>query len=689
MPRGSGCVTCKAKRMKCDEGKPSCEQCSRRRVPCGGYRKNLRWRTYPASQVAVYHKRSDGSSKQKSIEGIRRPTITAPKHLQKSSNTQFQYQEYSSPGEEIEILNEDNLNIVACDDESFISNWAPGSFFQDDFQEPPDQILDSSRTMESYVSNSSNISLTAFSDPFSNLLSTNVGWLSSKNDESTLSQESQWSWLFDTMDFHETPNPASSISAFPTTGFDSASISESVSSKIDPNKDLLTLFRQPQFHSDSTEIIAVVFHQQTCNILSILEETRQNPWKAYIWPMAKDYPPLYDSIAAMTCFHMSKAQPRLRDRGLEHMQSSIHGLDMDNTMGNINLDTKLAATLALGFAKAWDHQISSTGMYYISRARTLTKEVLSSQLLSHSSHKDISQFRVLINICLYMDTIARFTSTDNDQEPTNPPLILDNGYPSPPFSGTSIDPLMGCASSLFPYIAEVADLVRRVRSRMATRNSPTLISQGTKLKKKIEDWTVPIEESLGSTISQEMTEYIQTAEAYRWATLLLLHQAVPELPSRISLWGLAEKVLVFLATVPLTSNTRIVQIFPLMVAGCEAIEEEDRDWVEERWKLMARHMITGIVDRCLQISSEVWKRRDEYVAMHGYCPVFGKIVSVQGSSSATGSSDFPMSAAFSRGVDTLTRSGCVEYTVKGGLHWLGVMKDWGWEGEKICFFSHS
>jgi hypothetical protein len=36
----------------------------------------------------------------------------------------------------------------------------------------------------------------------------------------------------------------------------------------------------------------------------------------------------------------------------------------------------------------------------------------------------------------------------------------------------------------------------------------------------------------------------------------------------------------------------------------------------------------------------------------------------------------PISAAFeSGGVDTLTQSGCIEYTMRGRLHWLGVLKD--------------
>lgn len=42
----SGCATCKQKRLKCDEGKPSCQQCHRRNVTCEGYKKDFKWRAF-------------------------------------------------------------------------------------------------------------------------------------------------------------------------------------------------------------------------------------------------------------------------------------------------------------------------------------------------------------------------------------------------------------------------------------------------------------------------------------------------------------------------------------------------------------------------------------------------------------------------------------------------------------------
>lgn len=39
----SGCITCKAKHLKCDETKPECKVCTSKGWTCGGYQRELRW----------------------------------------------------------------------------------------------------------------------------------------------------------------------------------------------------------------------------------------------------------------------------------------------------------------------------------------------------------------------------------------------------------------------------------------------------------------------------------------------------------------------------------------------------------------------------------------------------------------------------------------------------------------------
>jgi hypothetical protein len=200
----------------------------------------------------------------------------------------------------------------------------------------------------------------------------------------------------------------------------------------------------------------------------------------------------------------------------------------------------------------------------------------------------------------------------------------------------------------------------------------------------------------------------------------MLYQAIPELPNLTSYGELGQKILIYLATIPLSSTTIIVHIYPLLVAGCDAVEEEDREFVRERWAAMSQRMVTGTVDRCTKITEEVWKRREEYLFTRGLAFTStgvrisnaasnesvalskdiasfinfgtspGANTTSSGGSAAQASermmrkgNDFPISAAFKKGVDILTRSGSTEYTVRGRLHWLGVMKDWNWPGEPV------
>ena len=61
--RCSGCITCKAKRLKCDESKPTCQQCARRSVTCGGYKKDFKWR--PFEETAYTSKAPPGKVKKR------------------------------------------------------------------------------------------------------------------------------------------------------------------------------------------------------------------------------------------------------------------------------------------------------------------------------------------------------------------------------------------------------------------------------------------------------------------------------------------------------------------------------------------------------------------------------------------------------------------------------------------------
>ena len=274
---------------------------------------------------------------------------------------------------------------------------------------------------------------------------------------------------------------------------------------------------------------------------------------------------------------------------------------------------------------------------------------------------------------------------------------------------------MGCANTLFPIIGRVANLVRKVQRTKS--NGPSIISQAVQLKSQIEEWTPPsfIEDPEDETTSPH--DSIKTAIAYQYATLLYLHQAVPEIPSQSSS-VLAKRVLCELATVEPRSRSVIVHIYPLMAAGCEAMDQEDRDWVKERWGFMSSRMKLGILEKCLEVTKEVWSRRDAYEAERmvidsmrndSYSPdtplkrdfeSFFEDYDVDSEfcwlNAGTKRRALDVNSAYaippsSPVVEEPARKkqpsngnmDCLEheFTVKGRLHWLGVMKDWNWEGQ--------
>jgi Fungal specific transcription factor domain len=396
----------------------------------------------------------------------------------------------------------------------------------------------------------------------------------------------------------------------------SPSPSESSSSSTSSAMDL---WSQPRLRPNSQEMLLLQFDRHTCGILSVKDGPNENPWRTVVWPLALESKPLYHAVASMTAFHNSKASPELRVDGMRHMHKSVtklattlNNMKFDDRSNGNELEAALATTLVLAFGESWD-QHTSTGIKHLKGAKYFVNQAVVKHQNKVQEGRQNSQqsnrLKFLCNSFIYMDVLARLTSLEEDDFADLDKVLATF---SEPFDNlTEIDPLMGAASTLFPLIGRVAAIVTRVRT--SDENSFTLISDAIELRKKIEQWQAP---ALGNfevpeDPTSEVQHSLQTAEAYRWATLLHLHQAVPEIPSDTAA-VLADRVLKYLATVPLSSRAIIVQIFPLLAASCEAMTQEDRYWVKNRWAAMSARMWIGNVDKCFEVIKEVWERRDAF-----------------------------------------------------------------------------
>lgn len=472
------------------------------------------------------------------------------------------------------------------------------------------------------------------------------------------------------------------------------------------------LYVQPHFSITSPEMLTRRFDRETCGILSVKDGPTENPWRTLIWPLARDCPALYHAIASLTSFHQSRDSRALRIQGIDHMNTALQALA--SSLENMRFDAAISTTLVLAFSESWDQHIS-TGINHIKGAKILIDRALTQHSRNPMRGDEFTRLKFLCKSWIYIDVIARLTSADDDEFDDYDALFENSNMVDQNDAG--LDPLMGCASSLFPIIGRVANLVRKVRR--TDGNSPSIISQSVELKRRLEDWMPPsyIEDPEDETTTPH--EARNTATAYKYATLLYLHQAVPEVPSSPSL-ALAKKILCELALVPPKSRSTIVHIYPLMAAGCEMVDPEDRKWVRERWELMHQRMKIGVIEKCLEVTKEVWSRRDAYAAesclnqldqlactsptipslKREFCStsdffepdggcwrldLANKRRAVGGAAPYGGPTPVPVSPALGGGFRRLGTPGTenlkVEFTVKGRLHWLGVMKDWNWEGK--------
>ncbi|KAK6461071.1 fungal-specific transcription factor domain-containing protein [Scheffersomyces coipomensis] len=269
-----------------------------------------------------------------------------------------------------------------------------------------------------------------------------------------------------------------------------------------------------------------------------------------------------------------------------------------------------------------------------------------------------------------------------------------------------IDPLLGCGQSLFSIMGKVANLIAKIRKIKRNekwkgngRNSLTTITLATELKRQLIEWKPTITAEMINQAGMyedntnrsmwDIPSCIATAEAYRFATLLYLHQAVPEIPSSGS-HQLAEKIFILLASIPTNSDLHTILIFPLLVSSCEAEAGEEREWCEDRWSLLSQKLWIGNIDRAFEVVKEVWKRKNEYIQKmkSDVRNNSGNNAGGSGSGRSKGNEDeelrnISVQISGLMAVINNDQNATPIDDIKGGitsrLHWSTVMKEWGWE----------
>jgi hypothetical protein len=430
--------------------------------------------------------------------------------------------------------------------------------------------------------------------------------------------------------------------------------------------------RSIQDRSDSPEVLLSHFRDQICPMLSITG-SQENMWKSLVLPLVHNSQSLCLAISALTALHISTnntSSIQLHAHGAGLLLQSFRSLQSE-----LNRTERMIGTLATiillaswtGWSEGLHHAkthmngasalLSQIGSRYMQQTWRFSSNEKCALMFLVSTFVHIAALSSLVHAAIAKGNI-RFL-TDSMVADGMGGFQMRHGFLGTTHPLISLDPWLDCLSTSIYLMKQAALVCHDVVS--GTSTSSAICQRATRLKQEIEGWTPTIRRprSRAQLFTADEEYMLHTAEAYRYATLLYLHQAVPEMLSASS-QQLATTAIAHLCSCPPSATITFAQTYPLFVAGCEVTSKEDRQWVKERWTTKMMCMRVPNISKCWEITQEVWKRRDAYKQMRRESSV---------SHQRCAASQCPVEA---EDMD-------VEFTVKGSLHWAQIMKERDWE----------
>ncbi|KIW11248.1 hypothetical protein PV08_10548 [Exophiala spinifera] len=331
------------------------------------------------------------------------------------------------------------------------------------------------------------------------------------------------------------------------------------------------------------------FDDQICSITCHRERPPEIS-ASLLWSSALRWPALFRGIAAISEFNDSREGTHLRSFAFSQLKLSIHMLF--SKVDDMHLEAALATSLVMAQCDGWcgcpgmcsEHIDLPGRRRWPNTAMNMQKQRVREGARGPrplefccSSHVYLDVIRSLIPF-----RVGKVGYTE---------ILPVNQSDRARFA---VDPLMGCTATLFPLISATAALVQLVEcrhryawpfpGRRPYGNSSSIISLAQDLKNQLEEWSVPFAPDVFQHPEDSdcrIYHSIQMAEAARHATLLNLHQAVPEVPGEPSMVMAGEVLGRLLDAMPESIRTSFREIFPLLAAGA-LIDAEDIEWLSKR-----------------------------------------------------------------------------------------------------------
>jgi hypothetical protein len=323
----------------------------------------------------------------------------------------------------------------------------------------------------------------------------------------------------------------------------------------------------------------------TLAALITMAPTAQNPFHAHVTPIVFHSKALRSAVCSMAAYHLGilKADDSLHTVGTSYQIRAIASL-----RESIATEKPLVSLAAIVILQITDRLFNATfgasfGANHLEGAKIIIKQAGPEALDCHLG-------RFLLSICSHHDAI---TSVSRRESP-----ILGLGGDVPYIDG--MKPMRGL-KILWATIGQI--------SRMCTQDKALHDSEGAAIELTLQtlDVFASCESDIGHTI-----------HAYKEASYIYLHRVWHEVGSpHPTTLKHARDCIHHLLQVPVSSPLCSAHAWPLWTAACETIDQNLRDLVRERLRVMyeTRHLPT--LKRLLKDMEHVWQIKDEELRSTG------------------------------------------------------------------------
>ncbi|KAK2807484.1 hypothetical protein FQN51_003311 [Onygenales sp. PD_10] len=424
-----------------------------------------------------------------------------------------------------------------------------------------------------------------------------------------------------------------------------------------------------------------------CSSSTLLDDAQNNPYRYLILPMAMQSQGLYHATLAISANTLRLTDSNYSVVALEHRQRALKILIQilnEGTGSSREIDEALGLVLMLCWFEISDRSSRSwvthlNGLWHLlSRCRQSSPSFLSthSEQLDRFFHRYFAFHIVLARTAFRIDDDIQFNNWEGpaysnslttlaNQTPSShcdlscesPTSHQDTNIPqaslifskstnlllthTPLDTLNQIDPYMGFSNSLLLLINEIAELACQ-NPQPSTPTEPEidslrlLQSRVYLLRRDLENLrqtpppSVDTGEHNSTTDQRFVSELIATAETYRYAALLLLHEIyapvsrpagepasyrpntgrLPNLPAADREKFVREILRLIVEELSGTIGNATMPLWPLFLAGCCAMGDEERITVLKIFGKSESLKRFGNVAPAREVVELVWRQRD-------------------------------------------------------------------------------